>query len=143
LNIGWSPSGSKIYLENALPLKRSAYLSGSDLARTAEVAHRTIRCLVSKPMNIVETLNVRKSDNLIRDLAQCVKRGMVLFEAISVDCRRERDPALAQVSGSPLRSTAMSKRTREEKNAKSLQLAKPDAISIGRRFAQPYGRLGS
>ena len=25
LKIGWSPSDSKIYLENALPLKRSAY----------------------------------------------------------------------------------------------------------------------
>jgi hypothetical protein len=91
LNIGWSPSDSKIYLENALSLKRSAYLSDSDLARTAEVTHRTIRCLVSKPMNIVEALNVVETDNLIRDLAQCVKRGMVLFEAISIDCRRERD----------------------------------------------------
>jgi hypothetical protein len=46
----------------------------------------------------------------------------------------------------------MSKHTREEKNAKSQQLAKPDAISIGQRsqvdaeppagwrFAQPYGK---
>ena len=34
----------------------------------------------------------------------------------------------------------MSKRTREEKSAKSQQLAKPDVISIGRRFAQPYGK---
>jgi hypothetical protein len=34
----------------------------------------------------------------------------------------------------------MSKRTREKKGAKSQQPAKPDAISIGRRFAQPYGK---
>src|SRR5580692_3901067 len=34
----------------------------------------------------------------------------------------------------------MSKRTREGKNAKSQQPAKPDAISIRRRFAQPYGK---
>ena len=34
----------------------------------------------------------------------------------------------------------MSKRTREKKGAKSQQLAKPDAISIGRRFAQPYAK---
>jgi hypothetical protein len=51
------------------------------------MTHRTIRCLVSKPMNIVEAWNVVETDNLIRDLAQCVKRGMVLFEAISIDCR--------------------------------------------------------
>jgi hypothetical protein len=55
------------------------------------VTHRTIRCLVSKLTNIVETWNVRETDNLIRDLAEYVKRGMVLFEAISIDCRRERD----------------------------------------------------
>jgi hypothetical protein len=41
---------------------------------------------------------------------------------------------------SPSRTTAMSKRTREKKGAKSQQPAKPDAISIGRRFAQPYGK---
>jgi hypothetical protein len=34
----------------------------------------------------------------------------------------------------------MSKRTREGKNAKSQQPAKPDAISIGRKFAQPYSK---
>ena len=34
----------------------------------------------------------------------------------------------------------MSKRTREKKRAKSQQPAKPDAISIGRRFAQPSGK---
>ena len=34
----------------------------------------------------------------------------------------------------------MSKRTREEKSSKPQQLAKLDAISIGRRFAQPYGK---
>jgi hypothetical protein len=34
----------------------------------------------------------------------------------------------------------MSKRTREKKGAKSQQLAKPDAISFGRRFAQPYAK---
>ena len=32
----------------------------------------------------------------------------------------------------------MSKRTREKKGAKSQLLAKPDAIAIGRKFAQPY-----
>ena len=34
----------------------------------------------------------------------------------------------------------MSKRTREKKGVKSQQPAKPDAISIGRRFAQPYAK---
>ena len=34
----------------------------------------------------------------------------------------------------------MSKRTREKKTAKFQQPAKPDAISIGRRFAQSYGK---
>jgi hypothetical protein len=34
----------------------------------------------------------------------------------------------------------MSKRIREKKCAKSQQPAKPDTISIGRRFAQPYGK---
>jgi hypothetical protein len=34
----------------------------------------------------------------------------------------------------------MSKRTREKKGAKSQQLAKPDEIAIGRRFAQPYAK---
>jgi hypothetical protein len=48
-------------------------LSDSDLARTAEVTDRTIRCLVSKPTKIVETWNVRETDNLIRDLAEYVK----------------------------------------------------------------------
>jgi hypothetical protein len=32
----------------------------------------------------------------------------------------------------------MSKRTREKKAAKSQQPAKPDEISIGRKFVQPY-----
>ena len=40
------------------PLKRSAYLSNSDLTRTAEVRHRTIRYVVSKPD---EHWNVRES----------------------------------------------------------------------------------
>ena len=31
-------------------------------------------------------------------------------------------------------------RTREEKNAKSQQLAKSDAIATGRKFAQPYDK---
>ena len=35
----------------------------------------------------------------------------------------------------------MSKRTREEKNAKSQQLAKPDGISTGRKFAQSYCKV--
>jgi len=39
----------------------------------------------------VEAWDVRGTDNLIRDLAQCVKRSMVLFEAITIDCRRQRD----------------------------------------------------
>jgi hypothetical protein len=34
----------------------------------------------------------------------------------------------------------MSKRTREKKGAKSQQPAKPDAISIGRKFAPPYAK---
>ena len=48
----------------------------------AEVTHRTIRCLVSKPTNMVETWNVRETTTFIRDLAECVTRGMLLFEAI-------------------------------------------------------------
>src|SRR6516165_2320879 len=47
LNIAWLPSDSKIYLAKRAAGKRSAYLS--KLTRTAEVRHRTIRCLVSKP----------------------------------------------------------------------------------------------
>jgi hypothetical protein len=34
----------------------------------------------------------------------------------------------------------MSKRTREKKSAKLQQPAKPDEISVGRRFAQPYAK---
>ena len=34
----------------------------------------------------------------------------------------------------------MSKRTREKKGAKSQLLAKPYAITIGRKFAQPYAK---
>ena len=34
----------------------------------------------------------------------------------------------------------MSKRTREKKSAKPQQPAKPDEISVGRRFAQPYAK---
>ena len=34
----------------------------------------------------------------------------------------------------------MSKRTREEKSAKAQHLAKRDAISIGRKVAQSYGK---
>ena len=35
----------------------------------------------------------------------------------------------------------MSKRTREQKNVKSQQLAKPDGISTGRKFGQSYGKV--
>jgi len=34
----------------------------------------------------------------------------------------------------------MSKRTREKKSAKPQQPAKPNEISVGRRFAQPYAK---
>jgi hypothetical protein len=34
----------------------------------------------------------------------------------------------------------MSKRTKEKKGAKSQLLAKPEEISFGRRFAQPYAK---
>ena len=34
----------------------------------------------------------------------------------------------------------MSKRSREKKDAKSPQSAKPDAISMGRKFAPPYAK---
>jgi hypothetical protein len=44
----------------------------------AEVTHRTIRCLVSKPTN----WECPRNDDLICDLAECVTRGMLLFEAI-------------------------------------------------------------
>jgi hypothetical protein len=44
-------SHPKIYLAKraAAKAQRLFILSDSDLARTAEVTHRTIRCLVSKP----------------------------------------------------------------------------------------------
>jgi len=44
-------------------------------------------------MNIVEAWDVSDTDNLIRDLAQCVKRCMVLFEALtgSAICSRISD----------------------------------------------------
>jgi hypothetical protein len=35
----------------------------------------------------------------------------------------------------------MSKRTREEKNAKAQQLAKSDAIATCRKFSQSYGKV--
>ena len=41
--------------------------------------------LVSKPTNMVETWNVRETTTFIRDLAEYVTRGMLLFEAISID----------------------------------------------------------
>ena len=47
------------------------------------MTHRTIRCLVSKPTNMVETWNVRETTTFIRDLAEYVTRGMLLFEAIA------------------------------------------------------------
>ena len=34
----------------------------------------------------------------------------------------------------------MSKRTRKKKSAKLQPLSKPDEISVGRRFAQPYAK---
>ena len=35
----------------------------------------------------------------------------------------------------------MSKRTKRRKNAKSQQLAKPDGIATGRKFAQSYDKV--
>ena len=56
---------------NVLPLKRSAYLSNSDLTRTAEVRHRTIRYLVSKPDEHCGNLECpRKPTTSIRALAR-------------------------------------------------------------------------
>ena len=81
-----------------------------------------------------------KPTSFIRDLAEYVTRGVLLFEAISIDCRRERATLLSRkVSGH--RSTAMSKRTREEKTQSLEQLAKPDGIATGRKFAQSYGKV--
>jgi hypothetical protein len=57
-------------------------------------------------------------------------RQRCLFEPIS-------SPKIC-VSSSSI--TVMSKRTREKKSAKPQQPAKPDEISIGRRFAQPYAK---
>jgi hypothetical protein len=64
-----------------LPLKRSAYLSDSNLARTAEVTDRTIRCLVSKPDEHCGKLGMSaKPTTFIRDLARVSQaRAMVLF----------------------------------------------------------------
>jgi hypothetical protein len=69
--VAWLPSDSKICLANVLPLKRSAYLSNSDLMRTAEVRHRTIRYLVSKPDEHCGNLECpRKPTTSIRALAR-------------------------------------------------------------------------
>ena len=43
-----------------------------------------------------------KQTSFIRDLAEYVTRGVSLFEAISIDCRRERARLLSRkVIGSP------------------------------------------
>jgi hypothetical protein len=123
LNIGWLPSDSKIYLA-----KRAA------AKRTAEVTHRAIRCLVSKPDEHCGNLECpRKPTTFIRDLARVsqARHGALLRRSASIAGGSEIRSRASKRS--PLRSTAMSKRTREEKSAKSQQLAKPDAISIGRR----------
>ena len=77
------------------PTKRWAHESGS--GRVAAIAHRdpptppdmpfwaTQTPLVSKPTNMVETWNVRETTTFIRDLAEYVTRGMLLFEAITID----------------------------------------------------------
>jgi hypothetical protein len=68
----------------------------------------------------VETWNVGETDNRIHDLARV---------------------SLAQINGVTLeKHSYLSKRTREEKNAKSQQLAKSDAIATGRKYAQPYDK---
>ena len=104
LNIGWLPSGSKFYLAKRAAAKaqrlvirlRSCAHCGSD-------AHRTIRCLVSKSDEHCGNLEMSaKPTSFIRDLAEYVTRGVLLFEAISIDCRRERATLLSRkVIGSP------------------------------------------
>ena len=43
-----------------------------------------------------------KQTSFIRDLAEYVTRGVLLFEAIGIDCRRERATLLSRkVIGSP------------------------------------------
>src|SRR6266446_3220485 len=46
----------------------------------------------------------------------------------------------SEFSKTPSSTMVMSKRTREKKSAKPQQPAKPDEISVGRRFAQPYAK---
>ena len=81
LNIAWLPSDSKIYLA-----KRAA------AKRTAQVTHRTIRSLVSKPDEHCGNLECpRNRQPLFAIWRELVKRAMVLY-AISIDRRRQRDP---------------------------------------------------
>jgi len=72
---------------------RSAYLSNSDLARTAEVTHHTIRCLVSKPNEHCGNIGMSaKNDNLYsRSGPSKSSAPWCSFEAISIDRRRQRD----------------------------------------------------
>src|ERR1700687_705402 len=69
-----------------------------------------------------------------------VKRANGAFLRRSASIAAAAGSALALVSGSPMRATAMSKRTRGKKSAKPPQLAKPDEIAISRRFAQSFGK---
>ena len=80
LNIAWLPRTLRFTWSNVLPLKRSAYLSDSNLGRTAEVTRRMIRCLVSKPDETLWKLGrSAKTDNLYSRSGRYVTRAIVLF----------------------------------------------------------------
>ena len=62
LNIAWLPRTLRFTWSNVLPLKRSAYLSDSNLGRTAEsdASHDPLFILQTR-RNIVETWKVREN----------------------------------------------------------------------------------
>ena len=88
LNIAWLPSDSKIYLAKRAAAKaQRLFISDSDLARTAEVTHRTIRCLVSKPDEHCGKLGMSaKPTTFIRDLARVSQacHGALLRRSASI-----------------------------------------------------------
>ena len=75
LNIAWLPSDSKIYLA-----KRAA------AKRTAQVTHRTIRSLVSKPDEHCGNLKCPRKPTNLYDLARVsqARRGALLRRSASI-----------------------------------------------------------
>jgi len=103
LNIAWLPADSKIYLVKRAAAKAQRLFirlqswahCGSDASHDPLFSLQTRRTLWKLGMSA-------KPTSFIRDLAEYVTRGVLLFEAISIDCRRERATLLSRkVIGSP------------------------------------------